>query len=341
MTAGITPTNPTALLKGIRVVDLSQYVPGPYATRLMADLGADVIKVEPPGGDPMRRLISPKLSSVSSLYTHLNCGKRVLFLDLKSPEGSDQFLQLLFDADVLLDGYRPGMLEKLGFSECRLRSLNEKLVHCSLSGFGLSGPEAARSGHDLGYCAVAGMFSNTDNDDREPQIPFPPLADHVGSLQAVNAILAALVSRSITAKGCHLDVSLYESVLSWQYFSSAPDVVDVLSGGAAFYNIYRTRDDRFVTLGAIERKFWVAFCHGINKSEWVDRYDERLPQRELKNDLSHELKMRTLDDWLTLLSAVDCCFEPIPMKGDVFSHQQTKARSLVNQSGTSYPSSVI
>ena len=333
----IAPENQTALLAGVRVVDLSQYVPGPYATRLMADLGADVIKVEPPGGEPMRRLMNQDGSSVSVLYNHLNRGKRILFVDLKSSSGQGQFSQLISQADVLLDGYRPGMLSKLGFSADSLRSLNGGLIHCSLSGFGVSGPDAMKAGHDLGYCAVAGMFSNTTSEGRSPQIPFPPLADHVGSLQAMNAILAALVSRARNNRGCHLDVSLYESVLSWQYFSGAPEVTDLLSGGAAYYNIYPTKDDRFITLGAIERKFWANFCRGIKRSEWIPRYDDALPQKALKRDVAMILKSGTLSEWQIALSKLDCCFEPIPENKDVFAHRQTSARGLFTESGFSYP----
>ncbi len=331
-------THSTALLHRVRVIDLSQYIPGPYATRLMADLGADVIKIEPPGGDPMRRILSDK-NEPSPLYLQLNRGKRVQFVDLKSRSGKAAFSRLIEGCDVLLDGFRPGTLDGLGFGFDRLESINAGLIYCGLSGFGQTGPDADKAGHDVGYCAAAGLYGHA-GPARPPAIPFPPLADHVGSLQAVNSILAALVYKRRTGQGCHLDVSLYESILSWQYFSQTPGVIDMLSGGAAYYNIYATADGRFLALGAIEEKFWSAFCGALDRKAWVDRYHDAFPQVDLKQAVSRVLKAGSLDEWLRVFEHVDCCLEPVLRGNEVFRSDQTRARGLFDGQAASYPARI-
>ena len=344
----------TSLLQGVRVLDLSQYIPGPYATRLMADLGADVLKIEPPNGEPMRQMMRARKDQISPLYLHLNRGKRVVFLDLKSTSGRDQLSNLVDGADVLLDGFRPGMLDKLGFDKARLMAINQRLILCRLSGFGLTGPNRMKAGHDIGYCAVAGFYSsnagryrealrgetNYANNSPVPEIPFPPIADHVGALQAVNSILAALVGRERSSMGCELDISLYESISSWQYFSSTPEVVDMLSGAAAYYNIYRTKDHRLITLGAIEPHFWEAFCAAVQRPQWLSRYHEPLPQNDLKQALSALFLTEALSYWVSVFRDVDCCFEPIPLSTEVFDHPQTSSRGISDGEKFSYPGQI-
>ena len=207
-------------LRGCRVLDLSQYLPGPYATRLLADFGADVIKIEPPGGDPMRSFIFLDVDGLSPLYKQINAGKTVVRLDLKSESGRSRFTELVKVADVLLESYRPGVMERLGFSTAHLRALNPRLVHCTLSGFGQDGPAGQRAGHDLTYMALSGMLHHTGTQET-PVIPFPPISDYASSQQAVNLILAALLRRERQGEGCIIDTSIFETVLSWQSFGQA------------------------------------------------------------------------------------------------------------------------
>ncbi len=267
----------TGLLSGVRVLDLSQYIPGPYATHLMVSLGAGVIKVEPPFGDPLRYMLCAEQQGVSPLYRHLNAGKKVVFADLKTSSGRQNLDNLIGQADVMLDGWRPGVLSGLGFDRARIEAANPGLVYCGLSGFGQTGPNASRPGHDIGYCAMAGLFDQYKSHSR-PKIPFPPIADHVGAMQAVNAILAALLHRQKTGKGCWLDISLYETIFSWQYVNRLPAVRNMLGGGAAFYNMYRSGDNRILTLGAIEKKFWAEFWAALQRPDWTVRHDDSLPK---------------------------------------------------------------
>jgi len=326
-------------LQGYRVLDLSQYIPGPYATRQLADLGADVIKIEPPGGDPMRHFMYSETGPVSPFYRHLNRGKRVLGLDLKSDTGAGVLQTLITGADVLLESFRPGVLDRLGFGREQLEQINERLIHCTLSGFGQTGPYRLRAGHDLTYCAVSGSLSPSHASD--PTVTFPPLADHAGAMQAVNAILAALLGRERTARGAFLDISLCESALSWQYLGlqdgPSGQARQILTGGAAYYNIYRTADRRFVALAPLEPKFWQAFCDAVEHPGWVARQSEPLPQAALIGQLRELFASRPLEYWLDRLNDVDCCFEPIPPMESVEQHPQIKSRRMLHGDEPSYP----
>jgi len=317
------------LLAGIRIIDLSQYIPGPYLTRMLADLGAQVIKVEPPAGDPMRHFSNHHTKTLSPVYEFLNRGKTIIRLDLKSEQGISKIKNLLVDADVLIDGFRPGVLDRLGLSRERLEALNPKLIHCALTGFGQSGPYSQKAGHDLGYCAAAGILS-TAVSNRLPKITYPPLADHVGALQASNSILAALLNRTKTGAGVFIDASLYEPVLNWNYLVQSEHISHVLGGDAAYYNVYQTADKKFITLSALEIKFWQNFCLAVNKDDWVQRHTDQYPQEQLIIDVSKLFKTLSQDDWNRLLSDVDCCYEPIPDVANIKSHSQSQFRKTMD-----------
>jgi len=318
----------SSLLHGFRVLDLSQYIPGPFATRQLADMGAEVIKIEAPGGDPMRRFMGVGHSDTPSpFYRHLNRGKTIAFVDLKSNPGKQQFSRLLAEADVLLESFRPGALQRLGFDQRQMRRLNPGLVHCALSGFGQTGPYRGRAGHDLTYCAISGALGVPT-----PSIPPTPLADHAGAMQAVTSILAALLGRSRSGQGCHLDVALNESILAWQYLGllDRETGTSLLRGGAACYNLYTTADHRSVALAALEGKFWHCFCHAIGHDEWIPRQAEALPQSNLIESLRQLFAGHPLAYWQGLLGPVDCCFEAVLSPDEVAMHPQLQARSILS-----------
>lgn len=324
-------------LRGCRVLDLSQYLPGPYATRLLADFGADVIKIEPPGGDPMRSFIFLDVDGLSPLYKQINAGKTVVRLDLKSESGRSRFTELVKVADVLLESYRPGVMERLGFSTAHLRALNPRLVHCTLSGFGQDGPAGQRAGHDLTYMALSGMLHHTGTQET-PVIPFPPISDYASSQQAVNLILAALLRRERQGEGCIIDTSIFETVLSWQSFGQAgvgrtgcslEPGRGLLTGGVACYQIYRTADDKFVVLGALEDKFWQAFCTAVAQPQWIARQHEPMPQTELIRELRALFATSPRDAWVQRLAGTDCCFEPLLEPEEVACHAQVMSRQLL------------
>ncbi|SOD97923.1 CaiB/BaiF CoA transferase family protein [Caenispirillum bisanense] len=322
-------------LAGIRVLDLSQYVPGPYATLLMSDLGAEVVKVEPPAGDPMRGLPPLGADGVAPAYHGLNRNKTVVRLDLKSEDGKAVLRDLVAAADVLLESYRPGVLERLGFGPEDLRRLNPGLVHCALSGFGQTGPLRLRAGHDCTYMALAGALAVTGTADL-PIAPFPPIADHASAMNAVIATLAALVRRGRTGRGAALDLSIYESGLALQYQSlltaaTAPIAHerDLLNGAAAYYRVYRCADGGFMALGAIEPKFWRDFCVQVGREDWIARQDEPFPQTALTAEVADLIASRSRQEWTDAFVEVDCCFEPVLTPAEAATHPQAAARGMV------------
>lgn len=326
-------------LGGTRVLDLSQYLPGPYATQMLADLGAEVVKIEPPAGDPMRGIGPRDADGISAFYKLINAGKTVTHLDLKSEEGRVALESLARGADVLLESFRPGALAKLGFGTETLRKLNPRLVHCALSGFGQSGPYAQVAGHDITYMALAGGLATSGTSER-PVFAHPPTADFAGAMQAAIAILAALLRRANTGQGSSIDVSLSEAVLAWQGVvltgamragGSATRGHGLLNGGAACYQIYETADGRFVALGALEEKFWANFCTAFGRREWIARQHEDLPQDSLIAEVAAVVRAETRDALTARLAKVDCCFQAVLEPGEVMQNEHIAARGLVNR----------
>lgn len=325
-------------LAGLKVLDLSMYIPGPLATMWLSDLGAEVVKVEGPAGDPMRVMGPVDADGTTAFYKQANRNKTVVSLDLKSETGKRLFANMLERADVLLDGFRPGVLNRLGFGDARLTELNPRLITCRLSGYGGTGPFAERAGHDVTYLAVTGILASSGPAER-PVMTFPPLADHAGAMLAVNAILAALLRRSTTGKGAMIDVSLAEAALSWsgglltmaQRWGNPLREGDLINGGAAHYRVYRTKDGRFAAIAALEDKFWRSFCEAVGHTEWIHRHDEPLPQNALIADMEALFAGRSLAEWTALLEPADCTFEPVLEPSEVPDHPHHKARGFVHK----------
>lgn len=326
-------------LTGCRVLDLSQYLPGPFAAQVLADLGAEVVKIEPPQGDPMREFLTTDGDGVSPFYKQVNAGKAIVRLDLKSTDGQRTFGDLAGKADILLESFRPGVMARLGFSPDQLRSLNPRLIHCALSGFGQQGPRRQRAGHDLSYLALTGAL-HLSGTEVTPTITFPPVADHAGAMQAVTCILAALVRRGRTGQGAFIDVSLFEAALAWQSIGlaaqSSPSLPfqrgdALLTGGAACYQIYPTLDKRFVALAAIEEKFWQRFCETVERREWCGRQFEPMPQRELIQEIRSLMASRPLSEWVDLFKDTDCCFEPVLTHLETAADAHVQARRMIRQ----------
>jgi len=327
-------------LENVRVIDLSQYIPGPFATRQLADLGADVIKVEPPTGDPMRFFMHADADELSPIYRHLNRGKRVCKLDLKSAADKKLLRELIKDADILLESFRPGVLARLGFDRNELDRINPGLIHCALSGYGQNGPDALRAGHDINYNALSSQ-SIVSGDAQRPIIAYPPIADHAAAMQASVAMLAALHARGHNPGSIYLDISIAESIMSWQYLpiltNAEARATSILNGGAACYNIYQCADEQFISLGAIETGFWKNFCDTLQKPQWMSRQYETMPQQALIAEVAEHIIQRPLDYWHQLLDAVDCCYAPLLTPGQLSANPQIQFRGSLSESGPNYP----
>jgi alpha-methylacyl-CoA racemase len=310
-------------LAGIRVLDLSRLLPGPFATLVLADLGADVVKVEDPaGGDYMRWM--PPLAGEQSGYFHaLNRNKRSIALDLRRPGGAEALRRLAARADVLVESFRPGVMDRLGVGWEALSRENARLVLCSISGYGQTGPYRLRAGHDLDYVALTGVLALNG-----PAAAPLPLAVQVadvagGSWPAVAGILAALVRRSASGQGAHVDVAMAEGALAMLALQrGAADARaeplrrgrEMLNGGWACYGVYRTRDGRHVALGTLEPKFFQAFCAAVGRPDLAARqYDEG--GQGIRGDLEAVFADRTWEEWGAFAAAHDVCVMPV-LEGD-------------------------
>lgn len=283
------PDSTSGPLTGTNIVDLTRYLPGPYCTRLLADLGAAVIKVEAPGGDPMRGI---------DWYGPLNRGKQIVEVDLASSAGRTEVDALLSRADVCVEGFRPATARALGLDGVTLAARYPALVHCSISGYGQRGPGAGRAGHDLNYQAEAGLL------DANPRMPPLLVADITAGLHAAIAVLGALMTRQRTSAGATLDISLLQAAASWAEFIPPPK----LRGDYACYNVYVTADDAHVALGALEPKFWATFCRHIGRENWIaDQFSPDPRRTMLLDDVRTLIRSRTADHWARELLPLDCC----------------------------------
>jgi crotonobetainyl-CoA:carnitine CoA-transferase CaiB-like acyl-CoA transferase len=302
-----------APLAGVTVLDLSRLLPGPFCTQLLVDLGATVIKVEDPAGGDYLRYTPPLLpDGTSVLFQTLNRGKKSVTIDLKSPEGRDAFLALAKDADVVVESFRPGVLEKLGISPHALRSQFPRLVVCSISGYGQTGPKKLRAGHDINYVAHSGAFSLM----RVPTVLPIQVADLAGGAwPAAMQICAALVGRASSGEGAIIDVNMSAGVsgllaMLWSR-TVMGEVVDggrdLLIGGVASYGLYDSADGH-LAVGALEPKFWSACCGAIDRPDLVDRGFDGDDVRAIVAGI---LRTKTTAQWMETFDAVDCCVEAV------------------------------
>ncbi len=323
-------------LDGVRVLDLSRLLPGPYATLVLADLGADVVKVEDPqGGDPVRWM--PPLAGEQSGFFHaLNRNKRSLRLDLRRPVGAAAFRRLARRFDVVVESFRPGVMDRLGVGYEALAAENPGVILCSISGWGQDGPYRGRAGHDLDYCATAGVLALNGPPDR----PLPlgvQVADVAGgSWPAVTGILAALVRRAATGEGAQVDVSMTDGALAMLALQLGGAAArgsplrrgqEILNGGSACYGVYRARDGRFVALGALEPKFFRTFCEAAGRPDLAERqFDDggRGPRAELEALFA----TRTRDEWARLGEAHDACLAPVLEGDEPAGDLQLRARGM-------------
>ncbi|HJQ67437.1 MAG TPA: CaiB/BaiF CoA-transferase family protein [Blastocatellia bacterium] len=329
------------VLEGIRVLDLSRMLPGPFASMMLGDLGAEVIKVEEPRtGDPTR-WSPPLIAGQSSAFLQVNRNKRSIAIDLKRTEGREIFLKLAERADVVLDQFRPGVVDRLGIGYDEVSRVNPRIVYCSLTGFGQDGPHRDRSGHDLNYLALSGVLGLTTDERGKPVIPGVQVADLAGGMIAAYGIIAALYARERTGRGQFVDVSMYDVMMAMlavpaaQHFAGATLKVGDkygLSGAYPFYNIYETGDGKFMTLGALEPKFWENFCRKAGREDLIARqFDSGDGRRQLFEEVAAIFKSRTQSEWVELMRDADACCEPVLALDEAFEHAQARARQMVHE----------
>ena len=326
-------------LEGVRILDLTRMLPGPYATMILADLGAEVLKIEDPqSGDPARW--SPRYRThPNATFETVNRGKQSLALNLKSEKGMSIFRGLLEDADILIEGFRPGVMDRLGIGYETVRSIQPRLIYCSISGYGQNGPWRARGGHDVNYLALAGVLGLQTDAAGSPVLSGIQVADLGGALFAVIGILAALAARDRTGKGQWVDVSMMDvgiallPVAASRWFAGDPIALAArlpLSGGLACYNIYGTADGRHLSVGALESKFWERFCHLIGRPDFIPtQFDEGEAQDTMRRVVQDILKTRTLSDWMDRFGQTDACVEPVLSLEEAFQTPQARYREMI------------
>jgi len=326
-------------LDGLRVLDLTRYIPGPYCTLLLADLGADVVKIEqPPGGDPTRA-VPPAVGEDGATHAALNRNKRSIVVDIKTEDGAGLLRRMAEQADVWVESFRPGVLARRGLGSEELLARNPRLVYCSMSGYGQQGPWRDRAGHDINYVSLGGLLGARREGDERPAIPGTQLADMTGGLLAAIGILAALQARERTGRGQLVDVSLLGSVLALMTvpatrLMAGGSLANELSGTYACYNVYRCRDGRSLSVGALEPKFWEALCQTLGRPELASRQwaggDRR---RETIQALADLFASKDRDEWLRELATLDACVEPVLELDETLAQEHVRGSIVEQRSG--------
>ena len=326
-------------LEGIRVLDLSLFLPGPHLTMMMADHGAEVIKVEPPQGEPVRSVgLRQNGHSVWFRNTHRN--KRCIALNLKVPAARDALLRLAAKADVFVEAFRPGVMQRLGLGYDAVRAVNPGVVYCSISAFGQTGPMVDRPAHDLAVQAEAGLVSvNLGHDDR-PANPGVPASDMTASLMALSGILMALLRRQTTGLGDYLDIAMYDSLLAWTPNAMGPPLAENRApvpkderswGGSAFYSIYATADGRHLALGGGEHKFVESLLGALGRSDLVALATQPPGpvQEPVRIFLRQAFATRSLAQWTTFLAPLDVAWAPVRSLHEAVRSELAAARGML------------
>jgi crotonobetainyl-CoA:carnitine CoA-transferase CaiB-like acyl-CoA transferase len=336
----------SSALSGVKVLDLTMNLPGPYMTWLLAALGAEIIKIEnPAGGDYARVLGGTDAGSQNPFFEAINRNKKSVKLNLKNPEGRRLFLSLLNEHDILVEGFRPGTMERLGLGFETTKNAQPRLIHVSISGYGQDGPYRLRAGHDLNYLSLAGVIGMTGTRDGQAAIPGVQIADlAAGSLMALSGLLAAVIQRQSTGQGQYVDISMFHGSLSLatMVFAGIQAGLEepepgkmLLNGRFPCYGLYRTLDGRHMSLGCIESKFWQNFCAAVGRP---DLAGHQFGAPDIVKEVENIFAARTQEQWIQLMKDHDSCCEPVLSINDAVESDLVKARKMLNRgpSGNRY-----
>jgi crotonobetainyl-CoA:carnitine CoA-transferase CaiB-like acyl-CoA transferase len=325
-------------LKGIKVFDLSRLLPGGFCSMMLGDFGAEVVKVEEPGRGDYVRWTPPFLDGQSAYFLSINRNKRSMVLDLKNPKGTDVFLRLARGADVVLESFRPGVMDRLGIGYQHIARVNPRIIYCSISAFGQSGPYRHREGHDLNCLALAGLLSITGIKGGPLIIPGIQLSDYAGGMMGVIAILIALTGRQKNGRGQYCDISMLDTVASWMGMPMIKYLADgvlpgpqgsMFNGALACYNVYQTKDDHYVVLGAMEEKFWKSFCNLIERKDLIPlQWEGQAIQEKMREELSLLFRKKKRAEWLKLLDGQGTCFSPVLNIEEAFQFPPLRERGM-------------
>jgi alpha-methylacyl-CoA racemase len=325
-------------LRGIRILDLTQLYPGPLATMMLADMGADVVRLEHPSRPDNIHHLPPFIGKESAAYLTLNRSKRSLALDTAKEEGRKVFFDLVRTADLVVEQFRPGVLDKIGIGYDQAVPFNPRIIYVSITGFGQDGPYRQKAGHDINYISLAGLLSQVKKGE-EMVLPGFQTADVVGGgYMSVIACMAALWHREKTGKGQRVDVSMTDSVMPMitlqlaQYWGSQGDneIMNPFEGSFPFYGVYECADGKPVSLGALEQKFWAGFCQMADKPEWLSlQFSMGEERRKVREEVAGLFRTKPRDEWLKLAEVHDICLSSIHELGDLETDPQLQAREMI------------
>jgi crotonobetainyl-CoA:carnitine CoA-transferase CaiB-like acyl-CoA transferase len=334
-------------LRGLRILDLSMNLPGPYMTWLLVEMGAEVLKIEPPkGGDLARAFMNKGQQNYFPVFDMVNRGKKSLLLDLKNPKGRATFLALLGDYDIVIEGFRPGVMKSLKLDYDSVSPKYSNIIYVSITGYGQAGSYAHRAGHDLNFQALAGSFDTGGAISQDLRVPPLPVADLAGGgLLSLSALLAAIIERSRTGKGQQVDISMFDGVFALnvlslchlQTMSANPQTASVghfLSGSQPFYQIYETRDGRWMSLAAVEPKFWKNFCKAVGREDF---FELQFGGHAIIEKVSAIFKSRTQAEWVQVFNKTDACCEPVLTLTETIGSNLCQERALLTSDDEGRP----
>jgi crotonobetainyl-CoA:carnitine CoA-transferase CaiB-like acyl-CoA transferase len=332
--------NTKGALTGIKVLDLTRLLPGAFCTQILSDFGADVVKIEEPTRGDYGRKVGTLAKQEAGSFLLLNRNKRSLTLNLKSDEGQAIFLRLVADADIVLEGFRPGVAKRLGIDYAALKKINPRVIYCAISGFGQDGPYAKRSGHDLNYLSIAGALQLFATPATGPIVPGLSVADvGGGSLMATIGILVAMAARQHTGVGQFIDISMTDGVIAWLALHGADYLFagheprggeEPFIGQAPCYNVYRCADGKYVALGIVEHHFWIRFCEAIGKPSFIARqWPEGAEALAQHQHLQALFVTKPRDQWIEQLVPLDIPITPVNSMAEAFSDQQVRHRNML------------
>ncbi|UVE18981.1 CoA transferase [Pseudomonas sp. LS44] len=327
-------------LSSLKILDFSTLLPGPFASLLLGDMGAEVLRIESPTRMDLVRVMPPHDGGASAAHAYLNRNKRSLALDLKRPEALEVVKQLLGAYDIVLEQFRPGVMERLGLGYEALKAINPRLIYVSITGYGQTGPYKDRAGHDINYLALSGVAAQTGRRDTGPLPLGVQVADIAGgSFHAVMGLLAAVIQRQQTGEGQYIDISMTDCAFSLHAMGGAgylacgeePQMESQSLNGGSFYDYYRSRDGRWLSVGSLEPQFMQQLCSALGRPELAARGLSRKPedQQALKRELQIEFELRDFAEWCELFAGLDACVEPMLGLAEAIEHPQLKARELV------------
>ncbi|MBS7249008.1 MAG: CoA transferase [Candidatus Freyarchaeota archaeon] len=328
-------------LDGVRVLDFSRLLPFNYATLLLADMGAEVLKIEEPILGDYMRWAPPILKKENAVFLILNRNKKSMKLNLKAEKGREIVRKLVKKYDVVFETFRPGVMEKLGLGYSDLKKINPKIIYCSTTGYGQDGPYVDKPGHDINYISIAGILGVTGRHTGAPVIPGIPIADMSSGVFSALAIVSALLARERTGKGQYIDVSMTDTVLTFNVlhigthisgYSLGEEGTLSTLGESAYYNVYETKDREFIAFGNIEGKFWANFCKVIGREDLIGKqFVSKKEEKKVLSEVREIIRTKTRDEWLKIMEGQDICVTPVYSIREVIQDPQLRHRKMFTE----------